>query len=734
MSKTKNTQKTTRIKTQQKQLLESAEQQAETLRAAVDEAASKQPRFAPTRATLANFFNRVYGWGKDSIYTMPPHLSNSMKRDRWLEMVVKREPYLYGILQSVVSIDKNRGWNLIGGRNQVNRFVKILHNFEAAPDLNGWRNGMSNSAQSYYGADIGCIVEIGRAIKNGPLAKLYSVDPASCRLTGDIDQPLEYTNGKTDDSKEWGPNDYFRVTSMPSTRESMNGLGFCAISRCIELAQVLVGVFDHDKEQLGAKAPRGILTIGGLSQEQWQEALDSAEDDQKAQESRFFANILALASADGTVSVNLTPFSTVPSGGFDQQKFIEMIICGYALNFGYDPREFWPVSAGALGGTGTEIENQHRRATTKGGLDFPLGFQEKLQEELPDTIQFEIEQRDVNGDISELDLKQRIVSMINDLRTKPNPDEPADITFDEARSMLVEAKIIPEEWTATEEPVSVTDTDDLANTSLLERERVQRAMFEYPNDEIVVYSSKDNKYRTLASPVGEGKKRHFFFQKNRPAPNSRRAIARDIDVKKKTFLEKERTYESDFETTRAEYNDAVYTFVSEYLKGTDRSTAYKGAMKRNMLEAFTSAVENGVLDGGGDLPLEDEENALLTSAQGGELGNIDSLFDSLKDLRDSGTVDPQSEAQARADGYTGTLVGLYNQAVLMAMKNKMVTFLGDDGENSCETCQWLQGQRHRAKWFVDNGYVPPRGENIVCSPGGRCEHWLEDDEGNIVTV
>jgi hypothetical protein len=733
---------TTRIQKQTKRKLEAAEEQAATLRAAADQAAdSKQPRFAPGRRLLANFFDRVYGWGKDSIFTMPAYSSNSMKRDRWLEMVVKREPYLYGVLQSVVSIDKNRGWNLIGGRNQVNRFVKILHNFEAAPDLTGWRNGMSNAAQSYYGADLGCVVEIGRIIANGPLAALFTVDPSTCRLTGDIDKPLEYTSGRDGDSKQWGPNDYFRVTSMPSTRESMNGLGFCAMSRCIELAQILVGVFDHDKEQLGAKAPKGILTIAGLTQEQWIEALNDAESDQKAQESRFFSNILALASADGTVTANLVPFSSLPSGGFDQQKFVEMIICGYALALGYDPREFWPISSGSLGGTGTEIENQHRRATTKGGLDFALGFQEKLQDELPDTLEFEIEQRDVNGEISEVDLKQKVVTMINDLRTKPNPEEPADITFDEARSMLVEFKIIPEEWTETEEPVNVTDTEDNANANNLERERVQRAMEKFPDEEIVIYSSKTNKFRTLASAADSSKKRSFYMPKvlgkgrGPGRPDSPRAVARDIDVKKKMIPdEKKRQYDGDFTTTQAAYNDAVYTIVRDYLDGSDRATSYKTAFKRNMVEAFASAVENGVLDGGGELPLEGDEDALLTAAQGAELGYIDSLFDELKTKRDAGTVDPENEAQARADGYTATLVGLYNQAVLMAMKNKMVTFVGDDGVNSCETCQWLQGQRHRAKWFIDNGYVPPNGENIVCAPGGHCKHKLEDDDGNQVTV
>lgn len=490
----KTTARGKRITSTEKKIIDTAAEKIGIARAASEEAKSKQPRFAVDKKDFKKFFNSIYGWVRGSIFDEPLYGKDSSKRDEWLEKVVKKEPYLFGIIQSIVSIDKNRGWNLVGGRNQVKRFVNILHNFQVSPDLFGWRNGMSVSAQSYYQSDLGAVVEIGRMIENGPMAGMFTVDPARCVLTGEAETPLEYLDGPAN-GRKWGVDDYFRVTSMPSTRESLNGLGYCAASRCIELARLLVSVFEHDKEMLGSKAPKGILTINGMTLDQWIATMEEAPD-RTALERQYYSGVQVLVSDDAApITVALTPLSSLPED-FDQQLFVDMVIYGYALNFGYDPREFWPVSSGSLGGTGTEIENQHRRATSKGGLDFPLGFQEKLQDELPATVEYEIEQRDVQGDIAEIEFNKLMVDTVNAMYTQSNVEEGSIITREEARTLLAEAKILPDEWTEGEEPLNVSDTDD-SGGEMLERTRVRSAIAAFPDEDIVVYSSTTNKYRTL---------------------------------------------------------------------------------------------------------------------------------------------------------------------------------------------------------------------------------------------
>jgi len=474
---------------------------------------SHQARFDPKTKSPSQLFYQISMWSKELIFNEPKATADSRKHDAWLTAVVQKEPYLLGVLQSVVSVDKNRGWTLTGGRNQVNKFTRILHNFYVAPDLAGWRNGMSVTSQNYYGTNLGAVVEIGRLQKNGPLAAMYSVDSTKCYLTGDIEMPLHYGNAKKDEGS-WGLNDYFRVVSMPSTLESMNGLGYCAVNRCIELAKLLVSVFEHDRERLGSKAPKGILTVNGITLDQWLSSLEESKSELKSLEREYYTGVQVLAGdALSPVSVNLTSLSSLPEQ-FDHKTFVDLIMFGYALEFGYDPREFWPVSAGTFG-TSAETENQHRKASSKGGLDFALGYQEKQQEELPETLEFEFEQRDVDGDIAEVALKQANLDLIDKMYRTSNADQTGTITLAEARELLVEAGIIHEEWTLSQEDVQVTDTDDSGESeTLLEKQRIRLAMKKFPEQDIVRYNSKTGKVHTIRSANYQHK---FMIRATKPS-------------------------------------------------------------------------------------------------------------------------------------------------------------------------------------------------------------------------
>lgn len=190
----------------------------------------------------------------------------------------------------------------------------------------------------------------------------------------------------------------------------------------------------------------------------------------------------------------------------------------------------------------------------------------------------------------------------------------------------------------------------------------------------------------------------------------------------------------DYDTVRQKYWEVVYDAVSGYLESKKPSTSYKNAMSRAVADAFIDAVETGYRDGGGELPLDEDTGDWLNARQAGELSNVNSLFVSLAMLRKEDDTDPIEEGFKRAEGYSNTLDGLYNQAVLHGMKNKMLTFAGEDGAESCDDCKRYKGKRHRASWWIARDAVPPSGLGLECHPGGRCEHYLADDSGVQVTV
>ena len=163
-------------------------------------------------------------------------------------------------------------------------------------------------------------------------------------------------------------------------------------------------------------------------------------------------------------------------------------------------------------------------------------------------------------------------------------------------------------------------------------------------------------------------------------------------------------------------------------------TSPRSAFKRATVDAFGAAFDLGWVEGGQDLPPDAEAVSWFNARVEQEFGFIEMLFQEAKELRKDKEFDFFSWVSARADGYSRTLREIYNAGFLRATRDKMVTFDGDDGAESCDTCQKLKGKRHKISWFVSRNYVPPFGTGLDCHRGGRCEHGLFDDDGNQVTA
>lgn len=417
---------------------------------------SKQARFKNNGNDPMAFFNATITWVKKAEEEELPYAIDSRKRDFWLRNFVKYEPHLSGVLNTVIDIDKNRGWRVTGGRNQVLSFTNMFHTIQSAPGMMGWRAGISTASQAFWGSDIGAIVELGREGKDGPVRSLYTVDPAMCKLTGKDDLPLQHFNASGAKSQEWRWKDFIRVTSMPSTEEKYHGLGYCAVSRSLELARLMIAIYQHDKEQLGAQAPRGLLLLQGISQEQWDKAMEIRDAKLSEKQIEYYDALAVLASRSLNVDGKLIALSNLPLG-FDYREWMDMLMYGYALIFGYDPSEFWPVQYGALG-RGNEGTLQHEKATGKGRLDFVLGFQEQVQSFLPDSIEFTFDQRDEQGELLNAQIHKAWADVAKILYEAGQTTESGSlIRWAETRALLADWGMIPRSWAPTDD---IESTDD----------------------------------------------------------------------------------------------------------------------------------------------------------------------------------------------------------------------------------------------------------------------------------
>jgi len=446
---------------------------------------SKQPRF---KEDSEQVFGSVLEWLKTASLDCPSYDADSRKRDTWLRENWQREPHWAGVLNTVILVDSGRGWTMTGGRNQVCRYTNLLH---AANDNKGWRQYIRQQALSYRVTDLGAVTELGRQGKAGPLRGLYHTDSARCRWTGKIKAPLEYTpaSGR---AQPWPADDFFNVCSMPSDDEAMRGLGYCATSRALELVKLLYGVLAHDQEQIGARMPRGLLMLRNIAEDQWKKAIASRDARLNAKSELYYGGVMVLAgSGADEPDAKLVALSQLPAG-FTRETFIDQTMAGYALINGYDPREFWPLSAGPLG-TGAETSTQDKKAATKGVLEFPHAYQECLQRELPDSLEFAFEERDEAGQLLQASVAQAWADAVKTLYEAGQMGEGGLLNRDEARTLLVDQGIIPGEWTEFEEDVQADDEDAEGARMRHLRERallsgtVIRAAQLFPTEPIVRY-------------------------------------------------------------------------------------------------------------------------------------------------------------------------------------------------------------------------------------------------------
>jgi len=196
----------------------------------------------------------------------------------------------------------------------------------------------------------------------------------------------------------------------------------------------------------------------------------------------------------------------------------------------------------------------------------------------------------------------------------------------------------------------------------------------------------------------------------------------------------------DYAAIRNDYRSTLYSEIGSYLAGSGSVAKYKNAVHLAVNTAFTSASDMGYVDGGGKLPTDKDTNDWLNGRVASEFANVDALFTQLSALRKDPEFDKSEAsniAMTRADGYTATLDGIYNESKVRGAGNMMLAFGGEDGHTKgfpCRTCRKLKGQRHRASWWINRGLIPyPGNDNYECKTF-QCKHFLYTDKGDLFTI
>jgi hypothetical protein len=195
----------------------------------------------------------------------------------------------------------------------------------------------------------------------------------------------------------------------------------------------------------------------------------------------------------------------------------------------------------------------------------------------------------------------------------------------------------------------------------------------------------------------------------------------------------------DYFGIRQTYYETIKQAVVSYLANTSsRVSVFQNDARQAMAEAFPPAFAAGISDGGGDPDnIDPEDDAWLTAKMNAEMGFIGVTFQNMRQLRIGGDLsasDIDAQGDQTATAYANTLDGVYNEGRIRGLGNQMLTMAGDDKDPTCN-CVEMKGQRHRASWWVNNGMIPgqPGNENYKCK-GYHCDHYLENDKGEVQTI
>ena len=298
----------------------------------------------------------------------------SPDRDRALRSFWKKGDHLSGAIYTMESKMTSIP-NRVLARNQsikehVRQAERLTAFLQAVAEFgDGWGTFYGRFVEDLITTDNGAFAEIiGHGNPDGPIigqpVTVAILDSSRCQRTGNSLYPVLYHDL---DGKIYKLH-YARVmftSQMSSPIAEMFGVGFCCVSRCVNVAQTLVDILMFKQEKLGSRPHRAIiLTKGGLDPKDLQEAFNIAEsgmDDQLL--TRYSKVIVGGSSSLPEADMKVFELSQLPDG-FNEETSITLGMATIALALGVDARELFPAMSS--GATRADALLQHLKQRGKG--------------------------------------------------------------------------------------------------------------------------------------------------------------------------------------------------------------------------------------------------------------------------------------------------------------------------------------------------------------------------------
>ena len=322
----------------------------------------------------------VFSWLVNTGQTIPPWWSQA--RDIKLASIWKASNHLslavYNTQAKIVGIPFKIVARDLTNMEHVEEAAMATDELMLSADFaRGWPVTWGKFVESLLTQDNGAFMEIiGDGDPSGPIigrpVSVRHLDSSRCRRTGHPVYPVIYTDT---DSKLYKLH-WTRVifmAQMESPIAEMNGVGLCAVSRSIEIAQTLNDMVRYKQERLGSRPHNQILVGKGVTGTQIMKALRMVETELHNRGLARYASTVAIGSENPNISIERIDLNHMEP--FDEEISTTFGMFAIAAAFGMDADEIWPVT----GKSASKGEANLRRMRSRGRLPAQITQEIALQ-------------------------------------------------------------------------------------------------------------------------------------------------------------------------------------------------------------------------------------------------------------------------------------------------------------------------------------------------------------------
>lgn len=308
----------------------------------------------------------VFTWNIATVAdAISPWGRNVGLRDRQLRDFWPSESFLGGAIANVSFRNAAYEWEIRGKSDNVEVAITDIIKSAIAGDSFGWTNFVLKFSEDLYTQDNGAFVELIRdpgmdaaskfKDERAPVIGIAHMDSNQVTRTGDPKFPVIYVD-RTGKNHKLAWYQVIPFSDYPSSIESMNGVGVCAVSRSLRLAQIMRSIFIFKDEKVSGRHYKSIHMVSGVSRQDINDIMKRGkEDSDNSGQIRYIdPAILASLDPEKPVSTATIDLANLPDG-FDFDGEMKWYISGLALCFGVDYQEFAPLPGGGIGSSNQSI-------------------------------------------------------------------------------------------------------------------------------------------------------------------------------------------------------------------------------------------------------------------------------------------------------------------------------------------------------------------------------------------